>query len=457
MRTCADACTSARFQITGALPCRRSCDRASTLTLGTPDAWASDYSRSEQSPRGTFQMYYRIDGDEIEVAMAAATTSWVAMGFRAMSASSGTTSALPPPDTVDSEAEPATGRWISEAEPEAPASESEGAATAVCPQLQAGAKPLAADRDVGRAVNASESAALKKEYQGSSEVEAEPETPASAEAPTASRRLHTAAASLPELQGEAASLTAPEVRVQRRLFEADSEAEPSTSEAETPGDSSAPDLEMAATFGEGACKKLLSGVTPAPHPMDNQDIVLATARPVGGKQYIRVQVLLGPKAPRPLPTAHLAHIMLAHSAVNALGRAFRVHVHARDRVRAPVSKRALVAAMQDMFTPSRSKPMPDAVFGGEDNILDAVGEETADGQTLIKFRRKLETGDASVADYCILEGFLYQVRVLAVGRLGAHNACSHEAVGARTRACASGLDALVGSVPRRPSVQGSKG
>lgn len=56
--------------------------------------------------------------------------------------------------------------------------------------------------------------------------------------------------------------------------------------------------------------------------------------------------------------------------------------------------------IQDSFTPSRAKPLPDSYFGGDDGIIDAVGSQ--DGRyTNIKFRRKLTSLDG-FGDYCIL-------------------------------------------------------
>lgn len=76
------------------------------------------------------------------------------------------------------------------------------------------------------------------------------------------------------------------------------------------------------------------------------------------------------------------------------------------------SARANAFRIQDTFTPSRSMPLIDAAYGGKDSILDAIGRETTgeDGtvHTLIKFRRKLVTGDAE-ADYCFLPGVSFMV------------------------------------------------
>ena len=61
--------------------------------------------------------------------------------------------------------------------------------------------------------------------------------------------------------------------------------------------------------------------------------------------------------------------------------------------------------IQDSFTPSRAKPLPDVFYGGDDGITDALGAEF-DDHTYLKFRRKLETVDAN-SDYCILKDVDY--------------------------------------------------
>ena len=61
--------------------------------------------------------------------------------------------------------------------------------------------------------------------------------------------------------------------------------------------------------------------------------------------------------------------------------------------------------IQDSFTPSRAKPLPDVFYGGDDGITDALGAEF-EGHTYLKFRRKLETVDAN-SDYCILKDVDY--------------------------------------------------
>ena len=70
--------------------------------------------------------------------------------------------------------------------------------------------------------------------------------------------------------------------------------------------------------------------------------------------------------------------------------------------------------IQDSFTPSRSRPLPDFNFGGQDDISDAIGWQTADGQTLLKFRRSMRAPTAG--DDCILPGVGYRA-IYAVGQV----------------------------------------
>ena len=72
--------------------------------------------------------------------------------------------------------------------------------------------------------------------------------------------------------------------------------------------------------------------------------------------------------------------------------------------------------IQDTFTPSRSSPLLDYMFGGHDDIADAVGIETDYGHTLLKFRRPLATDGRG--DYCLLKGIKYRA-VYALGQVGA--------------------------------------
>ena len=68
------------------------------------------------------------------------------------------------------------------------------------------------------------------------------------------------------------------------------EPEPAESAGEPEPTPSGDGAAKVTTFGSGACQKVLNDAKPQSHPMDNQDIVMATARAVGGKNYIRVQV-----------------------------------------------------------------------------------------------------------------------------------------------------------------------
>ena len=71
--------------------------------------------------------------------------------------------------------------------------------------------------------------------------------------------------------------------------------------------------------------------------------------------------------------------------------------------------------IQDSFTPSRSRPLPDFVFGGQDDITDAIGMQLDSGKTVLKFRRPLETG--ANGDFCILPGVKFRT-IYALGQVG---------------------------------------
>lgn len=66
----------------------------------------------------------------------------------------------------------------------------------------------------------------------------------------------------------------------------------------------------------------------------------------------------------------------------------------------------------DAFTTGTFRPSPDASYGGQDDILDAVGRQSVDaegkGMVLIKLRKPLSSKDGD-ADYCFEEGVLYRL------------------------------------------------
>ena len=64
---------------------RRVCDRASQLALDVNalDSFGEGYERSELST-DTFEMFWTVSGDSIEVAVKAMTTSWLGVGWRSV-------------------------------------------------------------------------------------------------------------------------------------------------------------------------------------------------------------------------------------------------------------------------------------------------------------------------------------------------------------------------------------
>eukprot|EP00803_Ostreobium_quekettii_P011040 evm.model.scf_763.2 EVM.evm.TU.scf_763.2 scf_763:13070-19189(+) len=381
----------------------RICNRQSNLTLGNPDEWDEEYTNKQTSvPSGVFAVYYQIDEEaaEIEFAIKAATDNWVAVGMRAASIR-GATPPAASTTAPTSEGEPtAEGEATSEAEPTSegePTPEVEGG-EGTDAYGEGGEKKEDYDMEEEKKENESESesegAAAASEGAVSEGAPVVSEGAASEGAPVASEGAPVAsegAASegsgngggvcaagnastalrddfvLVMEDGEVANKTngrrlfampildreVEEVVTSRRVFPgrhlaqdaADSESEAvSEAGADSEGEPSTGGTGPTLTyFGEGKCRNPLVD-NPAAHPMINQDIVVGYAK----------------------------------------GNAFRI---------------------QDSFTPSRARPLPDVYFGGVDDILDAVGKEE-DGMTYLKYRRALQTDDQA-GDFCIIEDTIY--------------------------------------------------
>lgn len=74
--------------------------------------------------------------------------------------------------------------------------------------------------------------------------------------------------------------------------------------------------------------------------------------------------------------------------------------------------------IQDSYTPSRARPLPDAYFGGTDDITDAIGFED-DTYTYIKFTKPLKTTDQDT-DYCLLPEVNYLMILMTIELTGSH-------------------------------------
>eukprot|EP00803_Ostreobium_quekettii_P009476 evm.model.scf_3488EXC.2 EVM.evm.TU.scf_3488EXC.2 scf_3488EXC:8988-12604(-) len=375
----------------------RVCNKQSNLTLGNPDEWDAEYPNKQVSvPTGAFTMYYKIDeeAEEIEVAIKATTDNYVAVGMRAASSRG-----VPPPRSGPTGA-PAT------SEGAAPASEgaaSEGAATTSAPASEGEPTPEAEGGDTEKKEGEGyEMEGEKKEgYETEGESEGEGVSEGTAEgAPVASEGAPVASEGAPVASEGAASegaasegegaptgvcgvgnatialmddfvLLFPEEKEtnktgnktgngRRLLFsmprlEAEAEELLAMPRRMSPGRHLAEDGAEAEQFPSDPTKPVLTYFgppgchnplvdNPSAHPMINQDIVVGYAR----------------------------------------GEAFRI---------------------QDSFTPSRARPLPDVYFGGQDDILDAVGKEE-NGTTYLKYRRALQTDDMD-GDFCIVRNTIY--------------------------------------------------
>lgn len=351
----------------------RKCTERSSLTLGDPSQWGQEYPESRTStPTGNITIYWKVDEGAgfIEYAIAAVTDAWVAVGTRPESVSNvGTTPAGLPASETQGE---------SEGQPEAEG-EAEG-------------QPEAEGEPEGEAEGQPEGEAegeVESESGSSSQVCTN--FPGSEDSTTCPRPSTGAALTvikvLPAVEPEAEnepegeSETEPAAEAEtvaepssnrrllanRRLLDGHGEPEP---EAEAEGQPEADGYvhkdggDALRIPGETPCNALI--VSGSAHPMVNIDIVVGAA----------------------------------------IGNTFRVY---------------------DAFTPSRSRPLPDAVFGGQDDILDAVGKETTDGDgnplTLIRFRKPLVSQDAA-ADYCIVRDVRYRM-LYAYGQSSPRGAVFH--------------------------------
>ena len=86
-------CENGFFGATVASPTgleRRICDTPSALSIDETSlaTFGAEYPNSRTSTGGTYEMYWQIVGDTIEVAMKAQTTSWLAVGWRSVECAS---------------------------------------------------------------------------------------------------------------------------------------------------------------------------------------------------------------------------------------------------------------------------------------------------------------------------------------------------------------------------------
>eukprot|EP00892_Ulva_mutabilis_P012398 jgi/Ulvmu1/9530/UM053_0019.1 len=387
----------------------RTCTRASDYAVPAGATFANfldAYNTTLEAPGGTFKAGVAPMGPSVEIAMAAQTTSWVAIGMRASAAAGakapgaegeaepaaeGEADAAKPAGAeaaaegagaatapaAESEA-PSRRRRLAQAEAapaaegEAPAAEGEGAAAegegggSVCPQQSTVFQPSVLGAGEAKNGTAAAPAAVAEGEAPAAEGEAPAEAPAegaaAAEAPAAGRRLMR----MPVVEAETVSFG-------RRLRE-DHEDGDHDHDADAEGEAEG----EGAAEGEGGGKvgkpvEITTGpcagfyATPgSAHAMVNQDVVFGAARMVDGTQYFRVV---------------------------------------------------------DMFTPSRAKPLPDHEFCfegtcGTDSIEDAIGMEVA-GVSYFIVKRKAVPDAGQLSDTCLTVGQNYHV-IYAYGQLTAN-------------------------------------
>ncbi|CAD7695579.1 unnamed protein product, partial [Ostreobium quekettii] len=381
----------------------RICNRQSNLTLGTPAEWDEEYPNKQISvPSGAFAVYYQIveEAAEIEFAIKVATDNWVAVGVRA--------------DSIRGVSPPAssTAAPVSEGEPT-----SEGEATSEAEPTPEG-EPTS-EADAGEEMEGYENRKETKGYDMDDEKKENGSESESEGAAVASEG--TASEDAPVASEGAASEDAPVAPEG-----AASENAPAASEG-------------AAHGGSGNSGGVCTTGNASTALWD--EFVLITdsdeeANDTKGRRLFAMPVLEGEAeevviSRRMLPGRHLAGplhhmtnvIQSDHSEYPAVSEAAADSESEAASEGEPSTGGAgptltyfgedIVVGyakgnafrIQDSFTPSRARPLPDVYFGGVDDILDAVGKEE-DGTTYLKYRRALQTDDQA-GDFCIVEDTIY--------------------------------------------------
>eukprot|EP00210_Caulerpa_lentillifera_P006317 g6034.t1 len=386
----------------------RTCTRESNLTLGNPRQWEDEYDFMFQSPgRGDFQLFYTLDeeNEEIEFAIRARTSNWVAIGFRPIA-----TSSTGAPDTAD-------GEQVAEGEA---AVEGEGGrrrrlkTVHTMPQIQSEADEVFTqkrslldghDHDHDHDHDSDDS---HDDHEDDSVVEpvVEPVAePNDADAdddegtegedtgdefceegdPTIvdyDEGVHNLAPLSLQNSNERnlKSLSMPNLQTEKPIKRSlkqnqsnnDDEEEEDTADEEA---SDEDDSDDSAATEPSVSPDLAVGEVPAPvsegdAAVDDEDQTT----------YVPELIAEGTEC-EAVAVDPAAHPMINQDVIIA---------YAKDGI----------FRIQDSFTPSRAKPLPDSFFNGDDGIIDAVG--TQSGRfTNIKFRRRLNSVDG-FGDYCIL-------------------------------------------------------
>ncbi|GMH36265.1 hypothetical protein BSKO_04133 [Bryopsis sp. KO-2023] len=400
------------------LPTRK-CDRKSEMKLGDPSKWDEEYENKRTSPgTGAFTLYYEIDEEkeEIEFAIRATTTNWVGVGWRAASIQG-----VPPPNFAPTapaaEGEPAAGG--AEGEPAV------GVAAEGEPAVGVAAEGEPAVGSEGEPVPESEAKDKDMSYELEKEMKEEEESAKNEKGRRLSEYPPDAEKEKGDYEGEAApegeavaaegepATVAEGEPVAAGEGEPVAEGEPAAGGGNqfcAPGDPSIVTSDDGVAVGKASKKdKKKRGLLFSLPELEEEHIEIdfsmmagrhmleegaaseaeAEAEPTTVDSRDPVFTFFGTKKCRnPLVDNPSAHPMINQDIVvgYAQGKTFRI---------------------QDSFTPSRARPLPDVFFGGQDDIIDAVGREE-DGLTFLKFRRKLETNDTP-GDYCISKKVNYLV------------------------------------------------
>jgi len=422
------------FVLPGGTPTRK-CTRESTLTLGNYSAWESEYAANRVStPTGNYTVYWNINEEAgyIEYAMSLLSDAWVSTALRPESIVGAPPPSAPAPapaaegeaegegegdaegEVADGYGEPATeGETEGEA---APATEGEAEGEAA-PAAEGEAEGEAAPAAEGEDAPAAEGEAVTAVGEDAS-AEGEGEAPAGEEAE--GEGTGPAGAVCTDFPGSASITTCDQDFTGQQIFATPGEAPAVGGEAE--GAAPAPEAEgetvrrMRRSLLDGQLHNESEGEPYVEGEAEGDGEAEGEAESEGGGTAISP-----PNASMQVPTGD--GINPACGAMLTDSGAF------------PMINLDVVVAMAiddtfrvyDAFTPSRSRPFADVYFGGRDDIIDAVGEQTTaqDGTplTLIKFRRPLQSED-SAADYCYLPNVIYRV-AYAYGQSSPRGAVFH--------------------------------
>ena len=388
----------------------RKCTLRSTVSVGNFSEWDAEYPYVRRStPASGISVYWKVNVTEgfIEYAIAAYTDAWAALGLRPESITG-----YPLP-TIE-------GYWSNGGNP---ASGNNAPQNVGMPNLEPESPQAAADLVLADPQGVTRESPVETVSRNESQPESLPEQGPEKIADVGSEG---------EIEIEESVEALPE-----RYKGIDPEGEDAPVAAEPRGGTSVRDLGMVSEYDAASalpCEMSFSDI--AQHPSENTCTMPSVSREaVPESQEDQTHTTRGRRlaghlkagvaeaeaeqaqAGGPPPGAVLAepaptHV-LAAGACGALLTPTWIHPMVNlDTV--IVAARGDTFRVYDAFAKSpQEKPMPDAAFGGWDNILDASGSQVQDPLdkakviTLVKFRKPLETKD--YADYCYVPGVRYRV------------------------------------------------